>query len=252
MKKWVYAVLALVLSLTVIAECAAEPESLTALAPSGTNKPIYHVETGEKKVAISFDAAWGADNTRKLLDILDSYHVGATFFLVGFWIDKYPEMVREIAERGYEIGNHSKNHPQMSKLSGEQMLSEIRYVNEKVKELTGKSPTVFRPPYGDYNDLLVTTVQGEGMHAIQWSVDSLDWKEYGRQPLVDRVFKKVESGDIFLFHNNARYTPDALPEILERLLKDGYTVCSVGDLIIKTPYYVDHMGIQHKINTETQ
>ena len=247
MKKWIYASLALLLMATVIFECTVRTESLTAWAPGKSQKPIYHVDTTEKKVAISFDAAWGADNTLKLLDILDSYHVGATFFLVGFWIDKYPDMVKEIASRGYEIGNHSKNHPEMSKLSREQMLSEIRYVNDKIRELTGKTPNVFRPPFGDYNDLLVTTLREEGMHAIQWSVDSLDWKEYGRQPLIDRVFKKVSAGDIFLFHNNARYTPDALPEILERLLAEGYTVCSVGDLIYQNGYFVDQQGIQHKI-----
>ncbi|MBE7091665.1 MAG: deacetylase [Clostridiales bacterium] len=217
-------------------------------AYSGKEKPIYCVETDEKKVAISFDAAWGADNTKSILDILDSYEVHATFFLVGFWVDKYPEMVKEIDSRGYEIGNHSENHPHMSELSIKQMENEIKSVNNKIYKLIGKEPTVFRAPYGDYSDTVIKTMRNLNMHTVQWSIDSLDWKEYGKQELINRVLKKVKSGDIILFHNNAKYTPDALPEILKELQNRGFAVCSVGELIHHNDYIVDIQGVQHKVS----
>ncbi len=244
MKKSIYCIVAAVLLLGIILHSFTS-QTQAVFALSGKQKPIYCVDTKEKKVAISFDAAWGADNTKRLLDILDSHEVHATFFLVGFWVDKYPEMVKEIDARGYEIGNHSENHPQLSKLSKEQITREVCVVNEKIKSLTGKTPTVFRPPYGDYNDEVVLTLKELGMHPIQWSIDSLDWKEYGRKQLIDRVLKKVSPGDIILFHNNAKYTPDALDEILNSLEQQGFSVCSVGELIYQQNYTVDINGIQH-------
>lgn len=245
MKKIIYIVSIILLGVIIITE-ADHVKSTTVFNNLSKDKPIYCVDTQEKKVAISFDAAWGADKTEKIMDILDSYEVHATFFLVGFWVEKYPEMVKEIDSRGYEIGNHSQNHPEMSKLSVEQMKKEIMSVNEQIFNLTGKKPNVFRPPYGDYDDVVIKTMRELNMHTIQWSIDSLDWKEYGRQELVSRVLKKVKSGDIILFHNNAKYTPDALPEILETLQERGFAVCSVGELIYQSDYFVDIQGIQHK------
>ena len=246
MKKIIYVISIILLGVIVFTEASYVKKYTTVFNIFSKDKPIYCVDTQEKKVAISFDAAWGADKTEKIMDILDCYEVHATFFLVGFWVEKYPEIVKEIDKRGYEIGNHSENHPEMSKLSKEQIKKEILSVNEKIYNLTGKTPNVFRPPYGDYNDLVINTMRELNMHTIQWSIDSLDWKEYGRQELINRVLKNVKNGDIILFHNNAKYTPDALPEILEELQKRGFSVCSIGELIYQSEYYVDIQGIQHK------
>ncbi len=246
MKKYLYIICAILLIGIIIFELSETNTYTTTFLLQKENKPIYCVDTDEKKVAISFDAAWGADKTEKILDILDCYEVHATFFLVGFWVEKYPDMVKEIDSRGYEIGNHSQNHPQMTSLSVEQMKNEIISVNEQIYKLTGKTPSVFRPPYGDYNNTVVSTLQQLNMHTIQWSIDSLDWKEFGKNDIINRVTKKVKSGDIILFHNNAKYTPDALPEILEYLQNNGYSVCSVGELIYKNDYIVNNQGIQKK------
>lgn len=247
MKKFFYISSVFILAAVIIIEAISINTHMPVFAYLGKEKPIYCVETDEKKVAISFDAAWGADKTKHILDILDAYEVHATFFLVGFWVDKYPDMVKEIDARGYEIGNHSENHPKMSELSVNQMKNEIISVNQKICNITGKTPNVFRPPYGDYSDTVIKTMRELNMHTIQWSIDSLDWKEYGKQELINRVLKKVKSGDIILFHNNAKYTPDALPEILTELQNQGFAVCSVGELIYQSDYNVDIQGVQHRL-----
>lgn len=140
---------------------------------SNKKLPIYCVEQNEKKVALSFDAAWGNEDTKKILSILKEKKVSVTFFMTGGWIEKYPEDVKAIHEAGHELGNHSENHKQMSTLSIEACKEEIMKPHEKVKELTGVEMRVFRPPYGDYNDTLIDAVTECGYHAIQWDVDTL-------------------------------------------------------------------------------
>ena len=165
--------------------------------------PIYSVDRNDGKIAVSFDAAWGGDNTPRLLDILDEYGVKATFFLVDTWVERFPELVKEIAARGHEIGNHSTTHPQMSRLSRGKILEELTIVADHIQALTGVRPTLFRAPYGDYSNDVILTARGAGYEVIQWSVDSLDWKNKGVQPLIDRATRNVKSGDIILFHNDS-------------------------------------------------
>src|SRR5665647_1346192 len=206
--------------------------------------PIYSVQTEEKKIAISFDGAWGAEYTSKIMDILEEKNIKTTFFLVGFWVEKYPDKVKEIAQRGHEIANHSTTHPQMSKLGKEQIISEIMSTQKKIEELAGdRAVRLIRPPFGDYNDLLINTCREIGFYPIQWDVDSLDWKELGVSPMYDRVTKKVQNGSIILFHNNAKYTTEALPSILDYLLAEGYTIVPVSELIHYGEYRIDHTGL---------
>lgn len=206
--------------------------------------PIYSVETPEKKIAISFDAAWGNEYTNDILDTLDKYNVKSTFFLVGFWADKYPEDVKEIAKRGHDIGNHSTTHPNMSELSEEKMLEEINITGKKIEELTGKKPILFRPPFGDYNDTLIRTCRENSYYVIQWDVDSLDWKELGVQPVVDRVTRNIRNGSIVLFHNNAKYIKEYLPLVMERLQESGYEIVPISELIYKDNFIMDNTGRQ--------
>jgi polysaccharide deacetylase family sporulation protein PdaB len=216
-----------------------------APAPKEACKPIYRVDTKQKRVAISFDAAWGADKTAEIMDIVESKGANATFFLVGFWAEKYPELVRDMDKRGFEVGNHSSTHPHMGVLSAENVTKEIEATNEKIRLIIGKKPTVFRPPFGDYSDTLVNTVRGMDMHCVQWDVDSLDWKELGTQHTINTVLNKTKEGSIILFHNNAKYILEALPVILDRLTEEGYEIVSISELIHQENYYVDHAGIQH-------
>ncbi len=211
--------------------------------------PIYCVETNEKKIAISFDAAWGNDDTEQLINILGEYDVPATFFVVGAWVDKYPESVKQLSDAGHQIMNHSNTHPYMSRLSLAQVTDEINSCNQKIEKITGVKPNLLRPPYGDYNDQLVSALETQGMYCIQWSVDSLDWKDSATpENIAERVIKKVKNGSIVLFHNDADHTPAALPTILKTLKEQGYQFVFINDLIYKDNYEIKHDGTQCKIS----
>ena len=160
--------------------------------------PVYNVDTEEKVLSISFDAAWGNANTEGILNILDQYGVKTNFFLVGFWAEKYPELVAELQARGHEVGNHSATHPHMSKLSDSQIREELKRCSDLVQSITGKPTTLFRPPYGEYNDEVVRISREEGYECIQWNVDSLDWKNISAEDMVRRCTKNVNPGDIVL------------------------------------------------------
>lgn len=220
----------------------------TVFSNRSTRKiPVYGVDCGEEKlVALTFDAAWGADKTLKILEILEKYDVKATFFLVGFWLDKYPEETKAIAESGCEIGNHSNNHLQMSKLSADKISEELSYVNDAVYKLTGKKPTYFRPPFGDYDNELIETAENMGLQTIQWSVDSLDWKGLSATEITSRVTKNVKNGSIVLFHNNSDNILEALPLVLANLINSGYKPVTMSELVYADDYYIDNNGVQHK------
>lgn len=209
--------------------------------------PIYSVQTAEKKVAISFDAAWGDDHTMGILNNLDKYNVKTTFFLVKFWAEKYPNDVAEIQRRGHEIGNHSATHPDMTGLSSEKIVSELKATSDVIESITGKKTTLFRPPFGAYDNHVIETCESEGYKVIQWSVDSLDWKDISTQQIVERVTRNVKSGDIILFHNNADHVEEYLPLVLESLQEKGFEIVPIGQLIYKEDYQMDHAGKQCKI-----
>ncbi len=215
----------------------------TAAAPKVN--PIYRVESDKKQVAISFDAAWGDEQTGELLDILDKCKVKATFFLVGDWVDKYPDDVKAIAEKGHDIGNHSDTHPHMPELSSDKEQAEISACNEKIKAITGSAPTLFRPPYGDYNNTLVNCVKSMGMYCVQWDVDSLDWKDPTPEQMCKTVLSKVKDGSIVLMHNGAKNTPAALPGIIKGIQDKGFEIVLIKDLIPEGEYFTDVQGELH-------
>lgn len=205
--------------------------------------PIYCVQTEEKKVAISFDAAWGNEQTQTLLDILDEYNIKSTFFLVGDWVRNYPDDVKAIAAAGHDIGNHSDTHPYMTQLDVGSIKSEIETCNSEVEALTGKAPTLFRPPYGDYDNNVVDTVNSLGMYCIQWDVDSLDWKNLSAEEMCSRIKNNIKCGSIILMHNGAENTPGALPMIIECIQELGYEIVPISELLPAGQYTTDHTGM---------
>lgn len=232
-------------SIAVLGVITAVAISISALAASEKKLPIYCVETEKKQIAISFDAAWGADDTDNLIEILNKYNVKATFFVVGDWVEKYPDEVKKLFDNGHSVQNHSDSHPYMSKISTEQQIAQLKNCNEKIAKITGETPTLFRCPYGDYNNKVIETVESLDMKAIQWSVDSLDWQESATpESIIKRITEKAENGSIILCHNDAEYTPEALPTVLETLQSKGYEFVLIKDLIYKENYEIDHTGKQ--------
>ena len=187
--------------------------------------PIYCVDRPEKVCAISFDAAWGADNTQGILDVLAKYNVKATFFVVGNWADQYPQQAKAIVESGCELMNHSNAHGHFNSMSG------VR-------------PTLIRCPFGEYDDHVITAIREMGMEPIQWDVDSLDWKGISAAEITERVTKKVAPGSIVLFHNAGEHTPEALPGILDHLLAQGYQIVPISEILLTGEYTIDHTGRQ--------
>lgn len=209
--------------------------------------PIYSVERDNKTVALSFDAAWGNEDTQQLIDILTDHGVKATFFLVGQWVDRYPESVKALADAGMDVMNHSDDHAHFSQLSEQDIISNVNACNDKIEAVTGTRPTLFRCPYGEYDNHVVSAVNSMGMHVIQWNVDSLDWKELSAQEITARVTKQVVPGSIILFHNAALHTPKALPGIIEYLQQEGYEILPVSQLILSGDTVIDHTGRQSKV-----
>lgn len=215
---------------------------------NGKELPIYCVETDEKKVALSFDAAWGNEDTQKILEILAKHNVHATFFMTGGWVDSYPEDVKAILAGGHDLGNHSENHKNMSQISNDDKEQELMKVHEKVKSLTGYEMFLFRPPYGDYDNDVIKTATKCGYYPIQWDVDSLDWKDYGVDSIVNTVCsnKHLGNGSIILCHNGAKFTADALDTLITNLKGQGYEIVPISELIYRDGYHMDAEGRQVK------
>ena len=223
---------------------AVNAPALVGVAASKRQLPVYCVQRDDKLAAISFDAAWGNEDTQTLIDILERYGIQTTFFVVGTWVERYPESVKALSDAGHEVMNHSSTHAHFSTLSSAEITADISACNEKIASITGTSPTLFRCPYGEYDDHVIEAVSSLGMTAIQWDVDSLDWKGISAQEIERRVLDRVQPGSIVLFHNAAENTPEALPAILESLLADGYRIVPISELLLKGDSFIDNTGRQ--------
>lgn len=224
---------------------AAFPTGGVPVAETEKKLPIYSVDTAEKKVALTFDAAWGNEDTQQIIKILDQHSAKATFFIVGEWAEKYPEDVKALAAAGHSIQNHSDTHPHMTKLTGDSIAAEISGCNQKLAALTGKESVYFRAPYGDYDSSTVNGAQALNMETVQWDVDSLDWKGLIPEQIAQRVTEKTKPGSIILCHNGAKHILEALPLFIEPLQSQGYQFVTLEELILPQPYTIDANGVQH-------
>lgn len=219
---------------------------------SSANKklPIYEVSRDDKKVAITFDAAWGNSDTEEILTILEQNDVKATFFLCGYWVDKYPESVMQIYEKGHELGSHGDKHRHCNNLSKEELVEEIVNAKTKIENITKKDVTLFRAPFGEYNNNVIDTTFALGLKPIQWDVDRHDWMNKGKVYELDQVLnnKNLSSGSIILFHNDAENTKYTLDEIIKSLKKDGYEIVTVSELIYDKDFTIDFKGVQKNIS----
>lgn len=236
--------------ITVVCGCVLNFAGIVPVSAAYFNKgrklPIYAVKTDENQLSISFDAAWGADKTSQIMDICDEYQIKATFFLVGFWVEKFPDKVKEIHNRGFEIGLHSNTHPDMTKLSRQKITEELQTNINMIENLIGEKPKLFRPPYGYYNNDLIEVCESLGISCIEWSVDSLDWKGLSASELSSRVLSRATAGDIVLFHNNSDNITTGLKMVLDGLKMKQLKVVPIGDLIYYDNFTINTQGIQIK------
>ena len=171
--------------------------------------------------------------------MLGKYQAKATFFVVGEWVDKFPESVKALHDAGHSIQNHSNTHKHYPKLSRDEIIKDLNACNDKIEKVTGVRPTLARPPYGDYDNAVIEAVNAAKMTSVQWDVDSLDWKDLTASEMYQKVVPKVRNGSIILFHNAAKHTPEALPAIIEALQRMGisssrWMSCSVRASIRST------------------
>ncbi len=208
--------------------------------------PVYCVDTDEKKIALTFNAAWGDETTDTVLEILDRYGVKATFFFVGAFAEQYPESVRRIANAGHEIGNHSMRHKNPTKQAYAEILSDISACSELLASLTGVSPRLYRAPAGAYDNKTIEAAERLGMTAVQWSADSIDWKNPSPEAIVQRIMKKAAPGGIVLLHLGKENTVKALPDVIESLENEGYVFVTVSELLPEGETSVDKNGVMRE------
>ncbi|WP_305768239.1 polysaccharide deacetylase family protein [Candidatus Epulonipiscium viviparus] len=221
--------------------------SITSLAAAEKILPIYSVDTDLPQVSLTFDVAWGADDFDQILAILDDNNVKATFFIVGDWVEKFPDQVKSLHQKGHDIANHSDAHPHVTKMTKSAITSDILAAHKKVKDLLCVDMDLYRAPYGEYNNDVIMAATEAGYYTIQWDVDSLDWKNYGENQLIDKVLQhpNLQNGSIILLHTGTEYTKDALDAIIKGLVQLNYELVPVSKLLIRDAYYCDHTGRQH-------
>lgn len=208
--------------------------------------PIYCVDTEEKVVALSFDASWGADKTMAILDVLKEHDVSANYFVIGSWAEKYSIELKALADSGrVEIGTHSNTHPHMTLLTESQMELELSASVDIIKGITGQENVdLFRAPFGEYSDKLLGVTESMGLYTIQWDVDTLDWMDISSYEINERVLSRVTNGSIVLMHNDGKNTLEALPSMILGLKNKGYKIVTIGELIYRDNYTIDHTGKQ--------
>ncbi len=209
--------------------------------------PVYSVETPEKKVAVTFNCAWEAEDIPEILSVLEKYEAKATFFILGQWAKENPDEVKMIAEAGHEIGTHSNTHPDMAKITMEKAREELLRSCEYIEKAGGGKPKLFRAPSGSYSGELIKTASEMGFMTIQWDIDSRDWKDKTAAEMVESVTKNVGKGSIILFHSGKKNTLEALPQILEILKNGGYEFVKISELVYTENYTIDHTGRQHSL-----
>ncbi len=199
----------------------------------GTEMPIFYVETDKKAVGLTFDISWGDKTPDKVLDVLSQHDQEATFFISGPWANHYKSIVSRIVNDGHEIASHGQEHINLSRENKETIIKNIQTSHNILVNLTDRTPKYFRPPNGDYDDLVVLTAREMGYETIIWAVDSLDWKNPGSTYIVERVSKLVFPGAVLLFHasDSAKQTHEALPMVLENLKSAGYEILPLDQLM---------------------
>lgn len=225
------------------------PGSITVSSSvNGQEIPIYCVKTDKKQVALTFEAAGVNSDMERILGILEKHGIHATFFMTGGWVENYPEDVKAILAAGHDMGNQSESIKNMSQLSSAECLEDIQKTHTRVQELTGYDMTLFRPPYGDYDNKVISNARECGYSSVMWDVDSYDWKDYGVDAILKNVLENenLGNGSIIRCHSGAKYMADALDSLIKGLEKQGYEIVPVSQMIYYEKYHMREDGRQVK------
>lgn len=219
-----------------------QPTDATAMAtpPMGEGQPPAQrsassytaIHTDGPYIAITFDDGPNPETTNKLLKILADRGVKATFFVLGSRAEQSPEILRAMVAAGHEVGNHSWNHPQLTKIPVAAADKQIEDTNTVIQNATGVKPRYLRPPYGSMNPTLARHIEEKyGLTFIYWAVDPLDWKVRDSNAVHDQIMKQVRPGAIILAHDIHPTTVAAMPRVIDELLEKGYKFKTVSELI---------------------
>ena len=220
--------------------------SIQTSAKTSKMLPIYNVDTEENKVALTINCAWNADDIDKILEVLEKEQVKVTFFMVGDWIEKNDEAAKKIYNAGHELANHSYNHPHVNNMDYDKNAEQINKCSELIKKITGKPSTLYRGPYGEYNNTVLQAAKDNSHQTIQWSIDSLDYNSLTGEQMWERIEPKLQNGSIILMHNGTENTANSLELIITNIKNKGYNLVTVSDLIYKENYGIDNNGMQYK------
>lgn len=214
--------------------------------------PIYQVNRDDQKISLTVDGAWGSSRTEELLQLFEREEIPVSFFFAGIWLKNNPQLVQKILAAGHQIYNHSYSHPHFNKLNKAEIKAELLKTEKIINGFQNSEPEIklFRPPYGEYNDLVVQTAREMDYQVIQWSLDSHDWMNPGREYIIKRVINNINSGEILLFHNNSNNIVEILSEVIS-LLKEEYQFVKIEDLIYNNNYQISSFtGLQSKIRDD--
>ncbi len=217
--------------------------SVTASADS-SKKPIYRVERGDNRVALTFDCAWSADGIDDILTSLNELGARATFFVTGEFCDEHSDTVRKISTAGHSVQNGSDKNSHIAGMNVNDLIADTNEAAKKIKSITGTAPLFYRAPYGDFDDKSLTTLEGMGYTVVQWSCDSNDLEDPDTDSVKRRILDKTESGSVLLFHNDAAVTPAALPQIITELKRKGFELVKLDDLVFTSNFFIDENGTQ--------
>lgn len=213
---------------------------------NGTEYPIYSVECRDPRIALSFQVKGSNENLRKIEKVLEKNQVKATFFVDGAWAKAYPEDVRNLIEGGHDLGSSGKEYREMTALSQRACRNQIRQLHESIREKFGYEMELFSLPYGRYDNRVIQSIYACGYYPVCWSVDTMDWKNYGKQDIISRVteHEDLKNGAIIRWNTNGKYTVEALEQVLKILREKGYEVVPVSRLIYRENFYMDSSGRQ--------
>jgi peptidoglycan-N-acetylglucosamine deacetylase len=222
----------------------------TPAAPKEPAVTFNSVHVDGPYIAMTFDDGPSATLTPKLLDILAAHHIKATFFVLGEMVAEHPEILARAAREGHEIASHSWSHPNLAKMSQEGVRSQLQRTDDEIKRAIGKSPTLFRPPYGSITEREKRWIHDEfGYVIILWDVDPLDWKRPGPAVVRSRILKETRPGSIVLSHDIHPGTIEAMPSTFDELEAKGFKFVTVSQLLDMATPVTPHPSPQQSEKT---